>query len=166
MTASLLSLALAYAFLLFLVLLAIFRSEIGAGLKLVLASLCFGFYLWHYNSLEDYLGWPAADGIPRNFELVSSIVVEPNLKNDEAGAIYIWVRDLDGDQLVPRSFRLPYQKLLHRQVDDTMHRQQQGERFVGKPRAGGSGKKSKIEFESIQRDIKSLKSSVDQEEGG
>lgn len=166
MTASLLSLVLAYVFLLFLVLLAIFRSEIGAGLKLVLAFSCLGFYLWHYNSLQDYLGWPAADGIPRNFELVSSIVVEPNLKNDEAGAIYIWVRDLDGDQVVPRSFRLPYQKLLHQQVDDTMHRQQQGERFVGKPRAGGSGKKTEIEFESIQRDIKSLKSSVDQGEGG
>jgi hypothetical protein len=165
-TASLLALALAYVFLLFLVLLAIFRSEIGAGLKLVLAFLCLGFYLWHYNSLQDYLGWPAADGIPPNFELISTIVVEPNLKNDEAGAIYIWVRDLDRDQLVPRSFRLPYQKLLHQQVDDTMHRQQQGERFVGKPRAGGSGKKSKIEFESIQRDIKSLKSSVDQEESG
>ena len=166
MTASLLALALAYVFLLFLVLLAIFRSEIGAGLKLVLAFLCLGFYLWHYNSLQDYLGWPAADGIPRNFELISSIVVEPNLKSDEAGAIYIWVRDLDRDQLVPRSFRLPYQKLLHRQVDDTMRRQQQGERFVGKPRAGGSANKPEIEFESIQRDIKSRKSSVDQEEGG
>ena len=165
MTESLLALALAYVFLLFLVLLAIFRSEIGAGLKLVLAFLCLGFYLWHYNSLQDYLGWPAADGIPRNFELISSIVVEPNLKSDEAGAIYIWVRGLDGEQLVPRSFRLPYQKLLHQQVGDTMRRQQQGERFVGKPRAGGSGNKSEIEFESIQRDIKSRKSSVDQEGG-
>jgi hypothetical protein len=164
-TASLLALALAYVFLLFLVLLAIFKSEIGAGLKLVLASLCLGFYLWHYNALQDSLGWPAADGIPQNFELISSIVVEPNLKNDEDGAIYIWVRDLDGDQLVPRSFKLSYKKLLHRQVDNTMRRQQQGERFVGKPRAGGSANKSEIEFESIQRDIKSLKSSADQEDG-
>lgn len=162
MTASILALALAYVFLLFLVLLAVFKSEIGAGLKLVLASLCFGFYLWHYNSLQDYLGWPATDGIPRNFELISSIVVEPNLKNDEAGFIYIWVKDLDEDQLLPRSFQLPYKKLLHRKIDDTMRRQQQGERFVGSPRPGGSANKTEIEFESIQRDIKSLKSSVDQ----
>jgi len=163
-TASLLALAMAYVFLLFLVLLAIFRSEIGPGLKLVLASLCLGFYLWHYNALQDYLGWPAADGIPENFELISSIVVEPNQKSDEDGGIYLWVRDLDGDQLVPRSFRLPYQKLLHQQVDDTMRRQQQGERFVGKPRVGGSANTTKIEFESIQRDIKSLKSSAEQED--
>lgn len=165
MTASLVALALAYVFLLFLVLLAIFKSEISAGLKLVLTFLCLGFYLWHYNALQDYLGWPAADGVPGKFELISSIVVEPNLKNDEAGAIYIWVKDLDGDQLVPRSFKFPYKKLLHRKVDDTMRRQQQGERFVGKPRAGGSGLKPDIEFESIQRDIKSRKSSVDQEGG-
>ena len=165
MTASLLALALAYVFLLFLVLLALFRSEIGPGLKLVLASLCLGFYLWHYNALQGYLGWPAANGIPRNFELISSIVVEPNLKGDEEGAIYLWVRDLDGDQLVPRAFRLPYKKLLHQKIDDTMRRQQQGERFVGKPRAGGSANKTEIEFESIQRDIKSNKSSADQEDG-
>jgi hypothetical protein len=164
-TAALLALALAYVFLLFLVLLAIFRSEIGPGLKLVLAFLCLGFYFWHYNSLQNYLGWPAANGIPQNFELISSIVVEPNLKSDDAGAVYLWVRDLDGDQLVPRSFRLPYQKLLHQQVDDTMQRQQQGERFVGKPRAGGSANTTEIEFESIQRDIKSLKSSADQVDG-
>ena len=165
MTTSLLALALAYVFLLFLLLLAVFRSEISPGLKLVMASLCLGFYLWHYNSLQDYLGWPATDGIPRNFELISSIVVEPNLKSDEDGAIYLWVRDLDGKQLVPRSFRLPYQKLLHQQVDDTMRRQQQGERFIGKPRAGGPANRTEIEFESIQRDIKSIKSNADQEGG-
>jgi len=157
-TPSVLVLGLAYVFLLSLVLLAIFKSEIGAGLKLVLASLCFGFYLWHYSALQGYLGWPAANGIPDNFELISSIVIEPNLENDEAGGIYLWLRDLDTDQLVPRSFRLPYNKLLHQRVDDTMRRQQQGERFVGRPRAGGSGEKPQIEFDSVQRDIKSLKS--------
>ncbi|MBT8437000.1 MAG: hypothetical protein KJP11_06485 [Gammaproteobacteria bacterium] len=97
--------------------------------------------------------------------MISSIVVEPNLKSNEDGAIYLWVRDLDADQRVPRSFRLPYQKLLHQRVDDTIRRQQQGERFVGKPQAGGSANKTEIVFESIQRDIKSNKSSADQEGG-
>jgi len=161
-TPSVLALGLAYVFLLSLVLLAIFKSEIGAGLKLVLASLCFGFYLWHYNALQDYLVWPAPIEINDNFELISSIVIEPNLKNDEAGGVYLWLRDLDTDQLVPRSFRLPYNKLLHQRVDDTMRRQQQGERFVGRPRAGGSGAKPQIEFESVLRDLKSLKSGIEQ----
>jgi len=153
-TMSILSLALAYVFLLFLVLLAVLKSDLGAGLKFILLSLCLGFYLWHYNALQDYLGWPAPGGIPQNFELISSFTVEPDLKHDEAGSIYIWVRDLDSDLMLPRSFRLPYQKQQHRQVDDTLQRQQQGERFVGRPRAGGSGYSTEIEFEAVQRDSK------------
>ena len=85
MTMSILSLALAYVFLLFLVLLAVLKSDLGAGLKFVLLSLCLGFYLWHYDALQDYLGWPANSGIPQNFELISSFTVEPDLKNDEPG---------------------------------------------------------------------------------
>jgi len=158
LTTSILSLALAYVFLLFLVLLAILKSEVGAGLKLLLAALCLGFYLWHYNLLQAYLGWPADDGLPEHFELVSVFTVEPDLKTDDPGGIYLWIRDLDNDQLVPRSFRLPYQKQLHRQVDDTMNKQRQGERFVGSPVAGGAGNRTRIEFESVQRDSQSHKS--------
>lgn len=154
MTTSILSLALAYVFLLFLVLLAVLKSDLGAGLKFVLLSLCLGFYLWHYNALQDYLGWPASSGIPQNFELISSFTVEPDLKRDEPGSIFIWVRDLDSDLLLPRSFRLPYQPQQHRQVNDTLQRQQQGERFVGRPRAGGAGYTTEIEFEAVQRDSK------------
>ena len=152
MTMSILSLALAYVFLLFLLSLAVLKSDLGAGLKFILVSLCLGFYLWHYNALQDYLGWPATSGIPQNFELISSFTVEPDLKHDEPGSIYIWVRDLDSDLLLPRSFRLPYQSQQHRQVIDTLQRQQQGERFVGRPRAGGSGYSTEIEFEAVQRD--------------
>ena len=113
MTTSVIALGLAYVFLLWLVLLAVFKSAIGAGLKLVLASLCLGFYLWHYNALQDYLVCRPPLGKKTNFELISSIVIEPDLKTDEAGGIYLWLRDLDTDGLVPRSFRLPYSKLLH-----------------------------------------------------
>ena len=58
----------------------------------------------------------------------------------------------NSDLLLPRSFRLPYQQQQHRQVDDTLQGQRQGERFVGRPRAGGSGYSTEIEFEAVQRD--------------
>jgi hypothetical protein len=157
---SILALALAYVFLLFMVTLAILKSDLGVGLKLVLVSLCLGFYLWHYNALQDSLGWPAASGIPQNFELISSFTVEPDPKRDEPGSIYVWLRDLDSDRLLPRSFRLPYQQQQHRQIEDTMQRQQQGERFIGRPRVRGSGGiKTEIEFEAVQRDSRSHKAS-------
>ena len=158
MSIPMLALALAYVFLLFLLLLAVFRSEIGYGLKLVLSVLCLGFYLWHYNALQDYLGWPTAGALPARFALVSSFTVEPDLKRDEAGSIYLWVRDLDSETAVPRAYQLPYHKDLHRKVDDAMRKQQQGERFVGTPVSGGGQRQTRIEFDAVQRDTQSHKS--------
>lgn len=160
MTVSIISLATAYVFLLFLVLLAILKSEIGAGLKLVLVALSLGFYLWHYNALQQYPGWPAEDGLPARFELISSYSVEPDLNNNEHGAIYIWIRDLDANPAMPRSYRLPYQKALHRKVDDTLRKQREGERFVGSPVDGGTAARTSIEFEAVRRDTESHKSSL------
>jgi hypothetical protein len=160
MTVSILSLATAYVFLLCLVLLAILKSETGAAAKLALIVLALGFYLWHYNALQQYPGWPADDGLPARFELISSYSVEPDLKNNEDGAIYIWIRDLDASRSVPRSYRLPYQKALHRKVDDTLRKQREGERFVGSPVAGGAAARTSIEFEALRRDTGAHKSSL------
>jgi len=159
MTVSIVALATAYVFLAFLFLLAILKSETGAGLKLLLTALCLGFYLWHYNALQQYPGWPADDDLPKRFELISSYTVEPVLKNDEPGGVYLWLRDLDSEQAVPRAYRLPYQKALHRKVDDTLRKQREGEHFVGSPVPGGTGKRSRIEFEAVQRDTGAHKSS-------
>ena len=116
MTPSILAIALAYVFLLFVALLAILKSDFGAGPKLMLAALCAGFYLWHYQALQDYLGWPAGNALPQKFEMLGSLIVEPDLKRDEPGGIYLWVRDLERERLIPRAYRLPYRKELHRKV--------------------------------------------------
>lgn len=158
MNPSILAIALAYAFLLFVILLAVLKSELGAGSKLTLVALCAGFYLWHYDALQNYLGWPADSALPRKFEMLASLVVEPDLKRDHPGAIYIWVRDLDGDRPVPRAYRLPYRKQLHREVDETARKQRQGERYVGTPVADGAGRNTSIEFEALQRDGNRYKS--------
>jgi len=152
MSASILALGLAYVFLLLLLLLAILKSELGPGIKLALATLCLGFYLWHYNAMQQYLGWPADKGLPQRFEVISSFTVEPDLQRDEPGGIFLWLRDLDSEPSVPRSFRLNYRKPIHRKLDDILQRQQQGERFVGKPIGSGSGNTTQIEFEAVARD--------------
>ena len=117
-------------------------------MKLLLIALSLGFYLWHFDALQRYPGWPAEDGLPARFELISSYSVEPDLRNNEKGAIYVWIRDIDAGQALPRSYRLPYQKSLHRKVDDTLRRQREGERFVGSPVNGGVGAHGSIEFEA------------------
>lgn len=160
MTVSIVGLALAYVLLILLTLLAVLKSEIGAGLKLLLVVLCCGFYLWHYDALQRYPGWPADEDLPRRFELVSSFSVEPDPKNDEAGGVYLWVRDLDAASALPRAYRLPYRRTLHRKVADVQRRQQEGERFVASPAAQATGKPASIQFEAVQRDTGPHKSSL------
>ncbi len=159
MIPSILALALAYVFLLFVLVLAVLRSDIRPGLKFAAVGACFAFYLWHYGALEAYLGWPARDELPDNFELVSVVTVEPDMQRGESGSIYLWVRDLDSDQPIPRSYRLAYDKRVHQQADDTLRRQRLGERFVGRPRAGG-GDRPPVEFEKVERSAETPKSAV------
>lgn len=159
MIPSILALALAYAFLLFVLVLAVLRSDIGPAFKFAAVGACFGFYLWHFGALEAYLGWPAGDGLPENFELVSVVTIEPDVQRDEPGAIFLWVRDLDAERPVPRAFRLGYDKRVHQQAEDTMRRQRLGERFVGRPRAAG-GDRPPVEFEKIERSTETPKSAV------
>ena len=159
MLPSILALALAYVFLLFVLLLAVLRSDIRPAIKFAAVAACFGFYLWHYGALEAYLGWPATDGLPENFELVSVVTIEPDLQHDEPGAIFLWVRDLENKRPIPRSFRLDYDKRVHQQADETMRRQRLGERFVGRPRATG-GDRPPVEFEKIERNAETPKSAV------
>ena len=161
MTTSILSLALAYVFLLFLLLLAVLKSELGAIRKLLLILLAGGFYWWHYDAMQEYLGWPAGERLPANFELISRVIVEPDIKRDEDGGIYLWLRDLDQAQLVPRGFRLPYDKALHRKVDDTLKRQLDGERFVGTPARGDGNRRNDIDFKAVERDRKDRKGATD-----
>lgn len=162
MTASILALGLAYVFLLFLLLLVLLRSEIGPAVKLVAAALSLGFYLWHYDAVRSSLGWPAADDLPEHFELVGAITVEPNLKQDEEGSIYLWLRDLDSDSVTPRAYRLDYRKPLHQKVDETLGKQRLGERHIGRPVEVDGSAQPGLEFDAVQRDHGGLKADAAQ----
>lgn len=152
MTTSLLALGLAYVFLLFLLILILLRSEIRPAVKFVLATLCLGFYLWHYDSMRAALGWPAGSDLPEHFELVGAVTVEPNLQTGEEGSIYLWLRDLDRDDLTPRAYELEYRKPLQQKVGETLDKQRRGERFIGRPVPVSGSRQPRIDFEPVQRE--------------
>ena len=158
MLMSIISLALAYVFLLLLLFLVLLESKLATSLKFALVVFVSGFYIWHYNALQAYRGWPAEQQLPEKFEMLGRVIVEPNLKRDEEGGIFLWVRDLEQVQIQPRAYRLPYSRDVHRKVDDTLKRQQQGQRFVGRPVSNaGSGPRSMVEFEAVEREREALK---------
>ena len=101
--------------------------------------------------MDDFGRLGIAETISADVEPFEGAVVDP--RSLEFTGI-----DLDSETAVPRAYRLPYQKVLHRKVDDTMRKQQQGERFVGSPVSGGGQRQTRIEFEAVQRDTQSHKS--------
>lgn len=150
---SIVSLALAYAFLLLLLLLALVKSELPVSFKALAIALACGFYIWHYAALQAWRGWPAEGQLPQRFEMLSRVVVEPDPARDEAGGIYLWVRDLEQGKVIPRAYRLPYSRDSHQRVEDTLQRQRQGQRFVGRPAPNaGSGGGDAVEFEPVERE--------------
>src|SRR3954452_12406650 len=60
---------------------------------------------------KGLLGWPGTGALPAKFQLLWTRVVEPDLKLSNRGAIYLWVEEVDENNVpsgLPRAYRLPY----------------------------------------------------------
>ncbi len=69
------------------------------------------FFVEVFFASKGLLGWPATGALPPKFQLLWSRVVEPDLKIGNRGAIYLWVEEVDENNVpsgLPRSYRLPY----------------------------------------------------------
>jgi hypothetical protein len=162
LNAAILSLALAYACLLFLLVLTLLRSQVRLSLKAGMLVLSCGFYFWHYQALQSFVGWPAQQRLPERFQLIGSFVVEPDERQDEPGEIFLWVRDLDSDDETPRSYRFDYDREVHQQIEGAREQQQQGERLVAQPRyASGGTAPREIEFDPVRRSNRDRKAPLD-----
>ena len=81
------------------------------------------FFIVSYYSIIDIMGWPVKDDMPSRFQLHWARVVEPDKLLNTPGAIFLWVEELDNQNIplgVPRAFRLPYTVPLDNGVNDAM----------------------------------------------
>jgi len=72
-----------------------------------------GFFIEVFFATKGLLGWPGSDRLPHRFQLLWTRVVEPDPKIHDAGAIYLWVEEVDENDVptgTPRSYRLAYTK--------------------------------------------------------
>src|SRR5262249_32589553 len=70
-----------------------------------------GFFIEVFFSTKSLLGWPGTGALPPRFQLLWTRVVEPDPKVSDPGAIYLWVEELDENNVpsgVPRSYKLRY----------------------------------------------------------
>jgi hypothetical protein len=113
MTANLLAISAAYVVLGVLLLAfgltAPFRWWVKAS-AIVVTSL---FFVEAFFSTKSLLGWPGTGRLPPRFQLLWTRVVEPDPKGHDAGSIFLWVEEVDANNVptgTPRSYRLPYTK--------------------------------------------------------
>jgi len=158
MSLSITGLVLAYLLIVFLLLVAVLRSDLGVPAKFALIIVA-GVFCWiHFQSLVATLGWPVETRLPARFEMVAVLVDEPDHRRDSDGSIYLWLRDLEDAHARPRAFRTPYDKTLHLRIDEVLEKQKQGERFVGSASAStDSSAAAGIEFKILGKNQNYLK---------
>ena len=69
------------------------------------------FFIEVFFATKGLLGWPGTGQLPPRFQLLWTRVVEPDPKVSDPGAIYLWVEEVDENNVpsgTPRSYRLPY----------------------------------------------------------
>ena len=86
-------------------------SRFAWWIKGVVIVVTSAFFVVSFFSTKGLLGWPGSGQLPRRFQLLWTRVVEPDPKFADPGAIYLWIEELDDNNVpsgVPRSFKLRY----------------------------------------------------------
>ncbi len=111
MTLTLLAISAAYVVLSLVVLSMGLTSRFAWWVKASTIVVSSGFFVEVFFASKGLLGWPASGALPPKFQLLWTRVVEPDVKAGYRGAIYLWVEEVDGNNVpsgLPRSYQLPY----------------------------------------------------------
>ena len=93
------------------------------------------FFVEVFFASKGLLGWPGTGALPAKFQLLWTRVVEPDLKLGNRGAIYLWVEEVDENN-VPSGLPRAYGCLIRSSSPTDA---QGARRDHGRPPAGRSG---------------------------
>jgi hypothetical protein len=137
-----LSLAIGYALLGVVLLLVVVFARLAWSIKAGLIALTSAFYIVNFVETRALLGWSSIDPLPARFKLLSARIVEPHSLEGEAGAIHLWVEELDEDNFpsgVPRAYRLPYDVHLAERTEAAIKASAEGKPQGGRTADFGTG---------------------------
>ena len=115
MIPTLLAISAAYVVMGVLLLLVVLTARLGWRVKAVIIIVTSLFFVEAFFSTRDLLGWPGTGQLPGKFQLLWARIVEPDLKSSTKGAVYLWVEEIDANNVplgVPRAYQLPYSRPL------------------------------------------------------
>lgn len=105
------------------------------GIKAAAIILTTAFFGISYRSINDLMGWPTTQRLPPRFNLVSTLISEPNKKTNDPGGIYLWAEELSTDNVPfgrPRSYQLTYSDALARKVSSAQEKRDRGVDVMGR----------------------------------
>ena len=115
MTATLIAISAAYVVMGVLLLSVGLTSPIRWWVKAAAITVTSLFFIEVFFATKGLLGWPGTGRLPARFQLLWTRVVEPDPKSHDTGSIFLWVEEVDDNNVptgTPRSYRLPYSKPL------------------------------------------------------
>ena len=113
MTTTLLAISAAYVVTSVLLLWAGLTSPLRWWVKAAAITVTSLFFVEAFFSTKGLLGWPGSGRLPGRFQLLWTRVVEPDPRMHDAGSIFLWVEEVDENNVplgTPRSYRLAYTK--------------------------------------------------------
>lgn len=115
-------LAAAYAILLLAACWTLARAaSIRTAVFFIAAAVALSAGLW--LAIPDTSGYPTAHQPPKTAALIWGTVDEPDPQSGDPGHIYLW---LDSGNGVPRAYRIPYTRQLHRQLQVALQQVKHG----------------------------------------
>jgi hypothetical protein len=134
MNSVVLAISIAYVVMAVLLLSMGLTSRFAWWIKAVVIVVTSAFFIEAFFATKSLLGWPGAGQLPHRFQLLWTRVVEPDPKVGDPGAIYLWVEELDENNVpsgTPRSYKLRYTPPLADQSN-----QAKDEIMAGNPQEG------------------------------
>jgi hypothetical protein len=119
MTATLLAISAGYVVLSVLLLWSGIASPLRWWIKAAAIVVVSAFFVEDFYATGSLLGWPGRGRLPARFQLLWTRVVEPDPKLHDPGAIFLWVEEVDENNVplgTPRSYRVAYSKPLEDKV--------------------------------------------------
>jgi hypothetical protein len=115
MTSTVLAISAAYVVLGVLLLTLGLGSRFAWWIKAAAIVVTSVFFVEMFFATKDLLGWPRNGHLPARFQLLWVRVIEPDLKSSNPGAIFLWIEEVDENNVpdgVPRSYRLAFSRPL------------------------------------------------------
>ncbi len=108
----------------------LWRWWIKAG-AIIVTTVFFGVT---YLAINGLMGWPTTHKLPSRFNLVSSVVIEPDRRTNNPGHIYLWATEIDENNVpsgTPRSYQIGYTSSLARKIAGAQEKHDSGQEVMG-----------------------------------